>query len=114
MIKRQYDVKTGKLGAAYPEYMKIPEPYLTLTEKENDKISSDDKNVYFYLNNQIVAKDKAKIKEKEKRIEEIKEELNKIDLKSIRAFRAGEAEHLAKYEEEAVKLREELEKIEKE
>lgn len=114
MIKRRYDAKTGKLGVAYPEYMKVPEPYLTLTEKENDKISSDDKNIYFYSNGQIVAKDSVKIEENEKRIIEIKDELNTIDLKSIRAFRANDTECISKYEQEAIELRKELAKLEKE
>lgn len=112
MIKRRYDAKTGKLGKAYPDYMRIPEPYLTLSNEENDKISSDDKNIYFYLNGQLVAKDKAAEEAKEKRIAEIKEELNQIDLKSIRAVRAGETEYLKRYEEEAVELRKKLAELE--
>lgn len=108
MIKRRYDIQTGLLGCAYPDYMKIPEPFLTLSNEENDKISSDDKHLYYYINGEIVKKDKAEIEQKEKRIAEIKEELNTLDLKSIRAIRANDTTYLKQYEQEAVKLRSEL------
>lgn len=108
MIKRRYDAQTGKLGAAYPEYMTVPEPYLTLSNAENDKISTDDKNVYFYINNQLVKKDKAEIEAKEKRIAEIKKQLDELDLKSIRAIRSNDTEYIARYEAEAIELRREL------
>lgn len=108
MIKRRYDIQTGLLECAYPDYMKIPEPFLTLSNEENDKISSDDKHLYYYINGEIVKKDKAEIEQKEKRIAEIKEELNILDLKSIRAIRANDTTYLKQYEQEAVKLRSEL------
>ena len=47
-------------------------------------------------------------REKQKRISEIKSELNKIDMKSIRPARAGEAARLAELEAEAEILRIEL------
>lgn len=108
MIKRRYDIETGKLGVAYPDYMRVPEPFLTLSNEENDKISSDDKHIYYYLNGEIVKKDRAEVEQKEKRIAEIKEELSNLDLKSIRAIRSGDTDYLQQYEQEAVKLRSEL------
>lgn len=108
MIKRRYDAETGELGKAYPDYMAIPEPFLTLTKAENDKISTDEKHIYFYLNNQLIKKDKEEIEKKRKRIEEIKAELDELDLKSIRAIRSGDTEYIEKYETEAETLRKEL------
>lgn len=111
MIKRRYDSTTGELGKAYPDYMVIPEPYLSLTSEENDKISADDKYVYFYIDNQLVKKDKAEIEQKKARIAEIKKELDNLDLKSIRALRTNDTEYIDKYETEAVELRKELAKL---
>lgn len=108
MIKRRYDSTTGRLGAAYPDSMTVPEPYLLLTAAENDSISTDTENIYFYLNNQLVKKDRAVIEAKEKRIAEIKTELDNLDLKSIRAIRCGDTEYINQYENEAVTLRAEL------
>ncbi len=45
-------------------------------------------------------------------IAEIKEQLAEIDLKSIRALRAGEKDYLQEYEAEAVELRNRLEALE--
>lgn len=42
------------------------------------------------------------------RIEKIKAQLTAIDLKTIRALRAGETEYLQQYEAQAVSLREQL------
>ena len=47
-------------------------------------------------------------REKQKRISEIKSELNNIDMKSIRPARAGETERLKELESEAEILRAEL------
>ena len=108
MIKRRYDKNTGELGKPYPDYMDIPEPFLILTEAENDKISTADKNIYFYVNNQLIKKDKSEIEQRNKRIEEIKAELDNLDLKSIRAIRSGDTEYIEKYENQAEALRKEL------
>ena len=43
--------------------------------------------------------------EKEKQIEALKEELNALDLKSIRALRANEQEFINRYETQAQELR---------
>lgn len=63
MIKRRYDAQTGKLGAAYPDCMTVPEPYITLTNAENDSISVDDENVYYYIDGNLVTKNKAELAE---------------------------------------------------
>ena len=47
-------------------------------------------------------------REKQKRISEIKSELNEIDMKSIRPARAGETDKLKELESQAEKLRKEL------
>lgn len=53
-------------------------------------------------------------KEKElhdRKVEEIKRQLNEVDLKSIRAIRANEQEYIEKYEAEAKELREKLKEL---
>ena len=52
-------------------------------------------------------------REKQKRISEIKSELNQIDMKSIRPARAGETDKLKELESQAEKLRLEFEKLNK-
>lgn len=108
MIKRRYDINTGELGKAYPDTMNIPEPFLTLSNEENDRISTDTEHVYFYINNQLVTQSKAEIDAKNKRIAEIKAELDNLDLKSIRAIRSNDTDYIARYEAQAVELRREL------
>lgn len=46
--------------------------------------------------------------DKDVRIAEIKQALDELDLKSIRALRASDTEYLQQYEEEAIALRNEL------
>ena len=72
----------------------------------------EDKDKVIYSNGEIVLNpnyeaDKAE-KEKQDRILQIKNELNNIDLKSIRALRANDTEYIQRYETEALALREEL------
>lgn len=55
--------------------------------------------------------DEQKQKEIEKRKQEILNELDKLDLKSIRAIRSNDTEYIKKYEQEAKVLREELRKL---
>ena len=112
MIKRRIG-KDGRLLAAYSDSIIVPQPFVTLTEEENNKIAADDKHIYFYIDNNLVKKDKAEIEKREKRIEQIKEELNQLDLKTIRALRSNDTEYIASYENEAITLRTELQKLEK-
>ena len=49
--------------------------------------------------------------QKEKRRQEILSELDKLDLKSIRAIRANDQEYLAKYEAQAEELRKQLKEL---
>lgn len=44
-------------------------------------------------------------------IEEIKSQLSEIDLKTIRALRAGETEYLQRYEAQAIVLRQQLKEL---
>lgn len=112
MIKRRYDAITGKLGKAYPDHYIVPEPYLTLTDEDNDKISTDTENLYYYINGVLTKKDRAEIEAKEKRVAEIKAELDALDLKTIRALRSNDTEYIQKYEEQANALRTELAALE--
>lgn len=50
-------------------------------------------------------------KKKEKRRQEILNELDKLDLKSIRAIRANDQEYLVKYEAQAEELRKQLKEL---
>lgn len=50
-------------------------------------------------------------KEKEAKRQEILKQLDSLDIKSIRAIRAGETEYIALYEEEAKKLRKQLQEL---
>lgn len=114
MIKRRYNSQTGELGAAYPEHLTVPTPYITLSNEENDRISTDEEHIYFYINNILVAKDRAEIEQKRQRIAEIKKELDNLDLKSIRAIRANDTEYIARYEAQAEELRRELAELQTE
>lgn len=64
MIKLRYDKETGLIGKAYNENLIVPEPYLLITEEENNKISEDHENVYFVVNGEFVKKDRAELEEK--------------------------------------------------
>lgn len=89
MIKRRYNEQTGKLGASYPEYMTIPEPFLLLSEEDNDNISSDAENIYFFIDGNLITKNK---KEEEARINKLADidlQLDELDKKCIRALREG-------------------------
>ena len=58
----------------------------------------------------VPAPDEEELKQRE--IESIKAQLDEIDLKSIRAMRAGETEYIELYESEAMELRTRLEELE--
>ena len=63
---------------------------------------------YEYINNELVEiKNYDELQAKEQRKQEILEELNALDLKSIRALRANEAERLQELENQAIELRKE-------
>lgn len=59
---------------------------------------------------EVLAPDEEEVKQRE--IETIKAQLEEIDLKSIRALRAGETEYIELYESEATALRARLEELE--
>ena len=73
--------------------------------KVSENIVHDFGKYYFNDNEEYLAK------LKERRIEEIKTELDALDLKSIRAIRSNDTEYIAKYEAEAEELREELRRL---
>lgn len=50
-------------------------------------------------------------RQKDERILEIKEELYNLDIKTIRALRAGEMDYIKQYESTATELREELQNL---
>ena len=77
------------------------------TEKEVEK-SEVDGNWYLKEKCPQKTEEERKEEEKQKRKEEILEELNKIDLKSIRALRNTETNYILNYEQQAQSLREEL------
>lgn len=66
---------------------------------------------YTLYNGQYLTLEEVEQKEIEKRKQEILNELDKLDLKSIRAIRAEDQEYIEKYEQEAKALREELRKL---
>lgn len=72
-------------------------------------------NYYIYSNGEIILnpnyEQEQLIKQKQARIEEIKEELNELDLKSIRSIRANETDRISQYEQEAQTLRDELNEL---
>lgn len=68
----------------------------------------DNLEKYNYVNDEFVINpDYEEIKAKEERKAKILNELNTIDLKSIRALRANEAERLQELENKAIELRKE-------
>lgn len=72
----------------------------------------EDSARYIYQDNSIVANPEYEEilaqRTRTARIEEIKAQLNELDLKSIRALRSNEEDYLQQYEEEAIALRNEL------
>lgn len=60
---------------------------------------------YLYQNGELILSPQY---DKDVRITEIKQLLDELDLKSIRALRASDTEYLQQYEEEAIALRNEL------
>lgn len=72
----------------------------------------DESDKYIYQNGEIILdpdyEEKQEIKRKQERIEEIKKELDSLDLKSIRSIRANETDRIAQYEAQAQALRDEM------
>lgn len=77
-----------------------------------DKVEETDK-VYIACGDEYLQKGSKKCNSytKKKRKEEILNLLKEIDLKSIRAIRANDKDYIEKYESQAKKLREELQKL---
>lgn len=70
---------------------------------------------YIYRNNEIILDPdydkRCTIREKKERIRDIKEELNELDLKSIRSIRANETSRIEQYDAEAQELRAEMNRL---
>lgn len=65
-------------------------------------------NRYLYQDGELILSPQY---DKDVRIAEIKQALDELDLKSIRALRGGDTEYLQQYEEEAIALRNELREL---
>lgn len=66
MIKLRYNAETGRVGKAYRAKLEVPQPYIEITEEENNSISADDKHIYFVVDGELIAKSKANIEKKER------------------------------------------------
>lgn len=102
--RKNIEKKTGEDNASYYEYDEI------LLPNEYKLGGIEDKEIYAAKLDEIIKNNNNNIYLK--RIEEIKQELSAIDLKSIRPARAGETEKLDELENEAIKLRAELWQLE--
>ena len=73
---------------------------------------------YMYDGTAVVLDPDYEKKERQKEIraeiEQIKEDLNALDLRSIRAIRANDTEYIAQYEAQAQAMREQIQELEKE
>lgn len=70
-MKVRYNSETGLLGKVFPDELIVPEPYITLTEKEINNISNQNDKVAFVVDGQIIFKDKAEIEQKEEEVKEL-------------------------------------------
>lgn len=66
MIKLRYNAETGRVGKAYRAELEVPQPYIEITEEENNSISADDKHIYFVVDGELIAKSRANIEKKER------------------------------------------------
>lgn len=74
--------------------------------------SIEETNINYQLyGGEYLTPEEIEIKEKEKRRQEILIELDKLDLKSIRAIRANDEEYIAQYEAQAQELRKQLQEL---
>ena len=74
-------------------------------EISEEVYNSYQNNKYLYQGGELVLNPQY---DKDVRIAEIKQALDELDLKSIRALRANDTEYIEQYEEEAIALRNEL------
>lgn len=70
------------------------------------------KENYTFFNGVFLTDKELEVKKREQHKAEILDELDKIDLKTIRAIRANDTEFIEKFEKEAEILREELRGLE--
>ena len=67
---------------------------------------------YELYDGEYLTKEEIEVKNKERKRQEILDELDKLDLKSIRAIRANDEEYIAQYEAQAQELRKQLQESE--
>jgi hypothetical protein len=99
------NITNGKLnGVSTCRIIQANTFQISITKEMFDNIER-----YEYENGLIVKiENYEELKAKEERKQEILEELNALDLKSIRALRANEVERLQELENKAIELRSEL------
>lgn len=73
-------------------------------------IEETDINYQLY-NGEYLTPEEIEVKNKERKRQEILGELDKLDLKSIRAIRANDEEYIAQYEAQAQELRKQLQEL---
>lgn len=87
-----------------------------ITTDYDDYTPNNNKYIYDSDSNSIVLNPNYETEEQQKaiaqRVAELKEELNQLDLKSIRAIRSGDTEYIERYEAEAEELREQIRELE--
>lgn len=66
---------------------------------------------YQLYGGEYLTPEEIEVKNKERKRQEILDELDKLDLKSIRAIRANDEEYIAQYEAQAQELRKQLQEL---
>ena len=69
---------------------------------------------YELYNGEYLTKEEITVKRRKAQVDELKEQLNQLDLKSIRAIRANDVKYMEKYEAEAEVLRQQVRELENE
>lgn len=64
MLKLRFD-NENKALAAYPADFDVPEPYLEITEEQNETIQADTENYYFLVKGKLKAKNKLEYDQQE-------------------------------------------------
>jgi len=65
MLKLKFDSTTGKALAAYPAAFEVAEPFLEITEEQNETIQADTQNYYYLVNGKLKAKNRLEIDQQE-------------------------------------------------
>lgn len=95
----------------------LKKPY-TLKDRVRFVVEQNNKNGYKIeeREDKLVAlgltEEEKQAQERERLIEDYKQQLNALDLKSIRAIRSNDTEYIEKYEAEAIELRAKIKELE--